>query len=193
MPTGYTADVQNGKIETLQEYAFVCARAFGALVMMRDDSSDTPIPEAFEPNTKHHDDKLAIAEAILLVTPSSEECEQIAQDEFDEEMDYYNNQVTENSRQHDRYKAMLSKVVSWLAPEDHLKMKAFMIEQLEKSIEFDIHQPKAPTKKSGSDWLTNRNDKAKWDIEYHTRNIKEEIERTDSRNLWLSQLRESLA
>lgn len=193
MPTGYTADVQNGKIETLSDYAYGCARAFGALIMMRDESSDTPIPESFEPNTKHHEDKLAIAEAILLVTPSSDECEQIAQDEFDEEMANYKNQVALNNQQHERYKSMLVKVVSWKAPEDHKNLKDFMIDQLNKSIEFDIHEPKMPVQKSGADWLTNRNDKAKWDINYHTRNIKEEIERTDSRNLWLSQLRESLA
>ena len=45
MPTGYTADIQDGKITTLREYALSCARAFGALIMMRDDPHDAPIAD----------------------------------------------------------------------------------------------------------------------------------------------------
>lgn len=48
MPTGYTADVQSGKVTDFAEYAMNCARAFGALVLMRDDPSDADIPERFE-------------------------------------------------------------------------------------------------------------------------------------------------
>ncbi len=51
MPTGYTADIAKGI--TFQQYAWSCARAFGALVMMRDEPSDAPIPEAFTPSDYH--------------------------------------------------------------------------------------------------------------------------------------------
>ena len=192
MPTGYTADVQSGKVETLQDYAYQCARAFGALIMMRDESSDTPIPKKFEPNTKHHDLRLAVAQGILARTPSPEECEQRSKEDFDKALITFNERTTENEIQHDRYKSMLTKVAGWAAPKDHAEMKVFMIDQLKKSIDFDIHAPEMPIKKSGSDWLKARNDSAEWDVEYHTRNIKEEIERVDGRNIWLSQLRESL-
>lgn len=49
MPTGYTASVQDGKITEFRDFAMQCARAFGATITMRDDPSDAPIPEAFEP------------------------------------------------------------------------------------------------------------------------------------------------
>lgn len=45
MPTGYTVGIADGKITTFEQYAMTCARAFGALVMMRDDPFDAPIPE----------------------------------------------------------------------------------------------------------------------------------------------------
>ena len=49
MPTGYTADVADGKITEFTEYALQCARAFGACIMLRDDPVSSEIPE-FEPS-----------------------------------------------------------------------------------------------------------------------------------------------
>lgn len=55
MATGYTCDVSDGKITTLRDFALRCARAFGALITMRDEPFDAPIPEKFEPHTDYHD------------------------------------------------------------------------------------------------------------------------------------------
>ena len=51
MPTGYTAEVQKGI--SFDKYALNCARAFGALVSMRDEPSDKEIPEKLEPSDYH--------------------------------------------------------------------------------------------------------------------------------------------
>lgn len=51
MPTGYTAAIADGISFT--NYAMGCARAFGALIEMRDEPSDAPIPEEFKPSTYH--------------------------------------------------------------------------------------------------------------------------------------------
>ena len=37
MPTGYTLDLYNGKDITFEEFVLKCARAFGALIDMRDE------------------------------------------------------------------------------------------------------------------------------------------------------------
>jgi hypothetical protein len=37
MPTGYTAGVADGTITEFREYALLCARAFGACIMLRDE------------------------------------------------------------------------------------------------------------------------------------------------------------
>jgi hypothetical protein len=37
MPTGYTAPVQSGEIVELEDFILLCARAFGACVMQRDE------------------------------------------------------------------------------------------------------------------------------------------------------------
>ncbi len=48
MPTGYTDAVKDGI--TFDQFVLGCARGMGALVMMRDEPSGTPIPERFEPS-----------------------------------------------------------------------------------------------------------------------------------------------
>jgi len=52
MPTGYTATLME-KNQTFPEFIMGCARAFGALIMMRDDPNDATIPDKFEPSDYH--------------------------------------------------------------------------------------------------------------------------------------------
>lgn len=54
MPTGYTHKIKDGM--TFKEYALRCARNFGALMDMRDDPMDAPIP-IFTPSG-YHEEKL---------------------------------------------------------------------------------------------------------------------------------------
>jgi len=50
MPTGYTLDLYDGKNITFKEFVMKCAGAFGALISMKDESLDAPIPEHLEPS-----------------------------------------------------------------------------------------------------------------------------------------------
>jgi len=67
MPTGYTYPVVEGKITEFSDFALSCARAFGALITMRDDPHDTPIPETFEPSD-YNAKKLAEAPGLALLS-----------------------------------------------------------------------------------------------------------------------------
>lgn len=53
MPTGYTAKLHNGEEQTFPEFVMSCARAFGALITMRDDPADAEIPDEFKPSDYH--------------------------------------------------------------------------------------------------------------------------------------------
>lgn len=50
MPTGYTADLHDGKDVTFDQFVKQCARGMGALVTLRDAPWDAPLPERFEPS-----------------------------------------------------------------------------------------------------------------------------------------------
>jgi hypothetical protein len=45
--TGYTATLTE-KDQTFEQFVWACARNFGALITMRDDPMDAPVPELFE-------------------------------------------------------------------------------------------------------------------------------------------------
>ena len=194
MPTGYTADVQDGKITDFPTFAIRCARAMGATIMMRDDPLDAPIPE-FEPSD-HHIKRLAESRAELArveamssadVVAACEEANRAARESYDKS-------VIRTTEVRNRYNAMLAQVVQWVPPTpEHEGLKKFMVEQLRESIRFDCSEREPPVPQSPADWRADRIASLRRDIEYHEKHDAEERERTAARNEWVRQLRLSLA
>jgi len=90
---------------------------------------------------------------------------------------------------------MLAKVNAWKPPSaDHKGLKDFMAQQIQESIKFDcdydLSNITGPS--SWEDWMTDKKADNKRDIFYHEAEQEKEIERTNSRNRWIRQLRESL-
>lgn len=53
MPTGYTYPVCEGKITEFPDFALSCARAFGALISMREEPMDAPLPDEIAASTNY--------------------------------------------------------------------------------------------------------------------------------------------
>lgn len=195
MPTGYTCDVKDGKIVELSDFVMQCARAFGALVLMRDEPQNTPIPDEFQPSTFYLN-CLANDEAELL------RCESLTDDEWEHECDEafrieserYEKMNREADEAKERYNAMLEKVNRWSPPTtEHYKLKEFMVEQLHSSIEFDCHHY-GPAKKYYVDtFRQKRLAQLHESIALDREELAKEQERTKSRNEWVRKLRESLS
>lgn len=199
MPTGYTADVQDGKITEFSDFVWRCARGMGALINMRDEPWNAPIPERFEPETSYHDRSIATAEARLteLRAMSPLAVREAAQQAYAERTRGNDDYAAEKDVKRARYEAMLAHVEAWEPPtQDHVGFKSFMAEQLRQSIDFDCspggyYDP--PKKLEPGEWHEAEVKKALRDIEYHTTERTKEIARTEGRNQWLAQLRSSLA
>lgn len=197
MPTGYTAPVADGEVTEFADFAMECARAFGALVTMRD-SPEATIPDEFEPNTSYHDEKLAKAKADLemISAMSAEECRRQAEAAFEKVREQRLEAGLERTAQLGRYEAMLAKVRQWTPPTpDHVGLKDFMVQQIEESIRFDcspINWPEYP-QLAPEEWRAERLAKAQRDIEYHTEERAKEVKRARERTEWVRALRQSLA
>lgn len=196
MPTGYTAGVADGTITTFQQFALQCARAMGALAMMRDEPFDAPIPDEIQPDTKYYDERIAEAQAILERLPAltAEQCEAEAEKAHAEEMADYNRRQAEDRETRARYEAMLERVRAWKPPTpDHVGMRDFMEERLVESIQFDcgLSSP-PPAKMSGREWRVEQIELAARKLQHMTAERAKEIARTAERNAWLKALRESL-
>lgn len=194
MPTGYTAALYEGEPQTFEEYALSCARNFGALILMRDDPMDAPIPE-FAPDTKWHDEKIVEARATLarLETMTSDEAGLEAQAEYEKVMAEWRRANDERRARRVRYTTMLEKVRQWKPPTaDHQGLRDFMESQLVDSIKFDCSLWEPPMCETAAEYMVRLHARAERDIEYHAAEREAEIGRAQSRNEWVRQLRASL-
>jgi len=192
MPTGYTAKIKDGI--TFEEYALGCARAFGATILMRDEPSDTPIPDKFEASDYHEKKIKETRGEIFALDFLNKEKE--AEIQHSEKMERHIKSLADMRETRSKYKDMLAEAERYESPsENHVEFKRFMISQIVKSIEWDCSESymgDAPVKLSGEQWLEARIAKLDWDLNYHEKGHAEELDRVNERNLWIKQLRESL-
>jgi hypothetical protein len=199
MPTGYTAPIADGM--TFEQFALGCARAFGALVTMRDEPNDAPIPERFEPSD-YHQKKLQETQAELdrINAMSAVELTECAFADHRAEVQTCNDYIAKEAALLGKYEAMLAKVNAWAPPtSDHVGMKDFMVEQITSSIKFDCgstywHKQIAALGDPTPDaWKSKRIAKLQRDLAYHEDEHRKEVERAHMRTQWIKALRDSLA
>jgi hypothetical protein len=196
MPTGYTADVADGKTTDFPTFALQCARAMGACITMRDDPSDAPIPDEFTPS-QYNNERLeeTLAELHKLESATPYELGAMCNADYQRAHALWLEQWNRREEQRGRYEDMLQRVHQWEPPSnEHYKFKSFMLDQLRESIRFDCSheyydQPKLETVSS---WLAKRITSLQDKADYHKKAQAEENERTAKRNEWVRQLRESL-
>lgn len=198
MPTGYTYKIADGTETSLRQFALRCARGMGALITMRDDPQDAPIPDHLTPDTSYHDNGLAGADADLtrLRAMTDVETNAMAAAEYDAELDRWNQRQHDDKAKYDRYTRLMTE----LAPVNTFPegLKKLMMEQLVESRKFDCTFPEAPkydhrpTPTTGEQWRAHRIAKAAKDYDYHVEHIQQELDRTAERNAWLAQLHAAL-
>ena len=199
MPTGFTAAVQSGEITELRDFALQCARGMGALIMMRDEPMNAPIPERFEPS-RYNADRLAEAQAELdaVTTMSREEADAQADKAYHAGCVAFDRRRAERAEHARRYEAMIAKVEAWETKADGIR--EFMLDQLRQSLDFDCKPVRAdsplsgkPKRQTGEEWRTAKIEELTRSIAYHAEANAAEIARTEGRNRWLTDLRVSLA
>lgn len=193
-PTGYTAALYEGEDQSFEDFAMQCARAFGALVTMRDEPRDAPIPDEFEPSS-YHEEGLAEArrrlEAVRGWTDERVEAEARTVNEV--ALAHHESMMQERRERRARYEGMLAKVEEWDPPtSDHVGLKDFMRSQIEESIVFDCSEREPPETLSGAEYRARELTQAERDVEYHERHAREDRERAGKRTAWVKALRESL-
>jgi hypothetical protein len=196
MPTGYTAKIADGI--SFEEYALGCARAFGALVMMRDEPSDAPIPEQFEPSP-YHVERIAETNAELARVKSmtDDEAERAAKQAYEKDCRSTCDRIASKCELRAKYEAMLEKVEAFVPPTpDHVEYKTFMAQQIRQSIEFDCdveyERTTAPKRLTGAAWKGLMIATLQRSLEYHAEQDDKERERAASRTAWVAALRRSL-
>lgn len=111
MTTGYTVDMYEGKEVSFPEFATKCARAFGALVSMREEPLDAPIPEEFKPSSYHVEQLEELRNELEAVKSWDEAHAKVESEKaYRKELQYAENRATWRVGLHQRYESMLKQV-----------------------------------------------------------------------------------
>lgn len=197
MPTGYTSVFQEGKEVTRNDFILRCARAFGALIAMRDEPLDSPLPEKFEPST-YAKESLERAKRQLehFNTISDEDAEAEMNKEHQEDTTRHEEAVKRENELKIKYQLTLLEIEAWNPPTaEHEELKRFCIKQLTDSIEHDcnyFYYKQKPELQEVNSWIKEKIAFALREVAYFEKEWAEEVKRTEKRNEWLNQLRESL-
>lgn len=192
MPTGYTAAIADGI--TFEQFVLRCARAFGALVALRDEPLDAPIPAHFEANDYYaralDRDQKRLRELLDL---SSDERKQKCEQEHQEACRSAQQHRQERQELRTKYEAMLAQVEAWQPPTvEHHDLRRFMRQQITDSIRHDCYETEDPKPVSVDLWYADQVANLERAIEHHRKSHAEEEERVKGRNKWLQSLLESL-
>ena len=197
MPTGYTSGLYDGTETDFRTFALRCARAFGATVMQRDESIDSPPRHREE--SSYNRNALADAQAALAKLDEmtiDEVRAAIAAENAEAEAANADYRAKHEARLA-RYQSALRDVEAWNPPTpDHEELQKFMREQIAQSIEFDcgnsgLYQRRVFTG-SPEQWVAERRAKAFKDIAYHASEHEKEVQRCREANEWIDALYASL-
>lgn len=194
MPTGYTADVGDGKVTDFRTFALQCARNFGATIMQRDEPTD--VPPRFREVAPYYAQRLNEAkdEIARLETLTLEDAEREAAAEYAARLATEKEYAAKRIETRSRYETMLEAVNEWEPPTtEHEGLKHFMREQLTSSIDFDCadYHTKHIRYTAGV-WLAKAKTKAASDLAHAEKSLAGEIDRCNGANKWIAALYESL-
>lgn len=203
MPTGYTAQILDGKITTFKEFAKLCMRAFGATIHMRDESLECEYEPRIPSDYHLKALKYCQEELKFLSEMSDDEIIEKKRSEILNDIEYHNKKIVESENNYKKLNTILSDVRMWEPPtEDHKGIKKFMEEQITETLKYDadskyhiirIRELTEELKNIEiSDIKYNRLEKLQKDIKYHIKNYDEEIKRVKDSNKWVEKLLNSI-
>lgn len=195
MPTEYTAKLME-EGQSFQEFALTCARNFGALIMMRDEPLDAPIPDEFVPSG-YYDKKLEETTALLteLLSMTQEQQLEFGNAAKTEGLNRLNAWLRRERTQNARLFDMKIKVLGWIPPRTHQPLRDFMLQQIEVSMDTTDYVENAIANAEAmppSEFYSRSVSNAASNIKRYTENRSDELRRTWKRNEWIKQLRDSL-
>lgn len=197
MPTGYTDAITADM--TLEQFTMRCARAFGALIMMRDDSLDAQIPEEFTPDAFYYERvETAKAKVQQVASMTIAEAADSLQDENEQRAKTLAERIQRDADTRAKYERMLAMVDAWEPPtRDHHGLKEFMQQQIRDSIKWDCREPEwysdlyGPLEMTPAEWLARLQRNAAEDLRRAEESLAEERDGQRGRTEWVRALRGS--
>ena len=201
MPTAYTAGILDGTTKDFKQFAKHCSRAF--IVHLRDEPIDSEYKK--REVSDYHIKEIEKAKAELKQADSLSDEELIIQEKnrLIDSKKYHLDRVEKIKNDKIKLESFLEKAKSYIPPtEKHQGIADFMIEQIEKTIDFDCSGTYHITALQEIDLeIKNLNAKdirskikvkATKDIAYHTKEHEADVKRCREHNQWYEDFIKSL-
>ena len=193
MPTGYTAGILDGTTKDFNQFAKHCSRAY--IMHLRDEPMDSEYKK--REVSDYHIKEIEKAKAELKQADSLSDEELIIQEKnrLIDSKKYHLDREEKIKNDKIKLESFLEKAKSYIPPtEKHQGIADFMIEQIEKTIEFDCnssyHIDELKTidskieKVNADDIRSEMKVKATKDIAYHTKEHEADVKRCREHNQW---------
>lgn len=203
MPTGYTAYIEDGEITTGKEFLRLCTRAFGIAIDVKDEPLSTPTPSSFEPSPfykESYDRALKRLEEVNKMTFDEAKIQMRA--DYEKSISDYKAYAERETAMNKKYAKVRKEVEEWIPPtEEHEGLKKFALEQIDMCVTkqkyIDEYLEKSKEEFDNSDeavqnYINDIIDYYQRDIERSYKSWQEELERTRSKNEWMTKFLESL-
>lgn len=198
MPTGYTAYIENGEITKGKDFLLKCARAFGACIDLKEENLSVEIPVEFKPNTYHKERlKDAYIDLEKYKKMTVEEAQKIIKESYEASQENCTDSIEKAEIIAERYANIRKDVCDWVPPtSEYENLKKFALEQIDMSacadcVDYYRKELNKP-KQTPEEYIQNMIERAADNIKYHSKGWNEEVKRTNERNKWINDLRESL-
>jgi len=138
MPTGYTAGIIDGKINSFYDFALVCVRAFGATIHMRDENLNVKYEPA-KPDPYYVDQVKETRDRMVeIFSMTDEDIIKREKAKITNTIQYHSERIKEINILREKLEKLLSEAKKYDPPTtEHVEIKEFMIQQLESTIEHD--------------------------------------------------------
>lgn len=180
-------------LDKSKSFVLKCARAFGALIEMRDDPLDKEVPDFIEPSHYHLKAlDQAITRRAQIMAMTRDEIVAAADLEAKHRTESNRKSYEEEFPRYQRFIEMREQVQAWVPPTpEHNNLKAFMLEQLE----HDCREPKTPeacSPKTPEEWLEEEIRSCNDAVAYHSEQYDRDVQRAKERSAWIRDLKKSL-
>lgn len=203
MPTGYTAYIEDGDITTGKEFLKLCTRAFGIAIDLKDEPLSVPTPTHFEPDTYYKERYEKALEKLNKVNNLTfDEAKIQMKAAYERRISDYKSCAEKEVAMNQKYAKVRKEVEEWIPPsEEHQSLKKFALEQIDMCITkqkyIDEYLEKSKEAFDDSDeavekYISDNIQYCREALDKAYKSWKEELERTEKKNIWIRKFLESI-
>ena len=203
MPTGYTIEIEDGRITTGKDFLKLCTRAFGVAIRLKDEPLSVPTPTRIEPDTYYKDridrEKAELEKAKNM---SFEDAKAKMVKSHADRVKMCKSMAEKALRTNEKYAKVRAEVEAWNPPtEAHYDLKKFALEQIDMCIEKQewidklleqSNEKLDDSNEAVKDFINEEIEFCRKSVERAEKGWNEELRRVIAANVWMEEFLNSL-